>query len=61
MFERGALAAQNPDFVTVPELDEADKKALQYEVEHRWHQPFALYMTIVMCSVGAAVQQVPSL
>lgn len=37
-------------------LNDAEVEALRDEVLHKWRQPFALYETIVICSVGAAVQ-----
>lgn len=54
---KGALVAQNPDdFQDLQELDQTDKDALQYEVDHKWSHPTALYITIIICSLGAAVQ-----
>ena len=37
-------------------LNDAEIEALRDEVLHKWRQPLALYLTIVTCSVGAAVQ-----
>lgn len=37
-------------------LNDAEVEALRDEVLHKWRQPFALYATIVICSIGAAVQ-----
>ena len=37
-------------------LDEPEIEALRNEVLHKWRQPLALYLTIISCSVGAAVQ-----
>ena len=61
ILRRGALVAQSPenfgDDITGPEaLDEAEKKALRDEVEHKWRMPWRLILTIVTCSIGAAVQ-----
>jgi hypothetical protein len=51
--------AQNPaDFETLDVLDDSDRDIIRYENAHRWSHPFTLYMTIVLCSVGAATQLV---
>lgn len=60
LLRKGALVAQSPDnyeditgtYALTPE--EVD--ALRNEVLHKWRQPYALYMTIITCSIGAAVQ-----
>ncbi|KAF8503867.1 hypothetical protein JB92DRAFT_3084245 [Gautieria morchelliformis] len=57
LLQKGALVAQNPpEFESIDELDESEREALRNEVVHKWRQPFALYMTVILCSVGAAVQ-----
>ena len=57
ILKKGALVAQNPAaFETMPELDEAEKLALRQEVTHRWKHPWALYFTIVLNSIAAAIQ-----
>jgi sugar porter (SP) family MFS transporter len=54
---KGALVASDPDnFENVHLLDENDKLALRNEVDHKWSHPWRLYVTIIVCSVGAAVQ-----
>ncbi|KAI6851528.1 MFS transporter [Hortaea werneckii] len=54
---KGALVAQSPaDFENIPELDDADRDALRTEITHRWKHPWALYMTIVLNSIAAAIQ-----
>lgn len=54
---KGALVAQDPDgFETIEELDEEDCEALRKERMHRWSHPKALYLTIFLNSIGAAVQ-----
>lgn len=59
MLRKGALVAQDPTaFETLTELDEDEKIALREEITHKWKQPFALYLTIVLASVAAAVQSV---
>ena len=57
LIQKGALVAQDPPaFEDVAELDEAEKDALRNEVLHKWRQPWALYFTVILCSIGAAVQ-----
>ncbi|KAM0330134.1 hypothetical protein ACHAQA_004307 [Verticillium albo-atrum] len=56
-FKRAALAAQNPNgFDSIPELLESDRAALVTEANHRWKHPKALYFTIFINSVAAAIQ-----
>lgn len=38
------------------DLEEDEKDALRIEVTKKWHHPLKLYVTIVVCSIGAAVQ-----
>lgn len=57
--KKGALVARDPeDFEAVPDLTEQEVMALRDEVLHKWRQPKALYFTIILCSIGAAVQYV---
>ena len=57
LLKRGALVAQNPPaFEQIAELEEAERDALRNEVLHKWRQPRSLYLTVILCSVGAAVQ-----
>ncbi|KAG6850372.1 hypothetical protein H0H93_014326 [Arthromyces matolae] len=57
LLRKGALLAQNPkDFETIPELDEDDREAIRRETTHKWSQPRDLYLTVVVCSIAAAVQ-----
>ncbi|KAL9010500.1 MAG: hypothetical protein Q9173_004572 [Seirophora scorigena] len=54
---KGARIAKDPQyFATIPGVTEEEKLALQDEKRHRFRQPSALYLTIVVCSIGAAVQ-----
>ncbi|KAL2884087.1 hypothetical protein SGCOL_000024 [Colletotrichum sp. CLE4] len=56
-FEKGALAAQSPKaYEDIPELTEDDQTILRNEIKHRWRHPKALYFTILMNSVSAAIQ-----
>lgn len=58
--KKGALVAQDPDnyedidgeFALTPE----EVVVLQREVSHKWKVPRTLYLTIITCSIGAAVQ-----
>ena len=57
MLQRGALVAQNPSgFESLKELTDEEKEHLRVELSHKWKHPRALYMTIIICSIGAAVQ-----
>lgn len=61
LLKKGALVAQDPpSFEAIEELDEDDKVALRREITHKWSQPRILYLTIILCSIGAAVQYVLS-
>lgn len=54
---KGALVARDPaEFETVPDMTDEDISTLRDEVLHKWRQPKALYFTIILCSIGAAVQ-----
>lgn len=55
--KKGALVARDPtEFESVPGLTETEVTALRDEVLHKWRQPTSLYFTIILCSIGAAVQ-----
>lgn len=57
LLKKGALVAQNPsNFENIVELDDADREALRNEVAHRWRHPWALYYTIILNSIAAAIQ-----
>lgn len=60
LFRRGAVLAQNPDdFEDLGDeygLSEEEKQVIRTEREHKWRLPFKLYLTIVTCAIGAAVQ-----
>ena len=57
LLKKGALVAQDPPaFEQIAELDEVERDALRNEVLHKWRQPTALYFTVILCSIGAAVQ-----
>lgn len=57
VLQRGALVARDPaNYASVEGLTEDECLAIQNEVLHKWKQPAALYFTIILCSIGAAVQ-----
>lgn len=57
LLQKGALVAQDPkNFEQVDELNADEREALRNETLHKWRQPRALYVTVILCSVGAAVQ-----
>ncbi|KAJ7644781.1 hypothetical protein FB45DRAFT_898651 [Roridomyces roridus] len=57
LFAQAALVAQNPvDFDTIQELTDEDRHLLRREVTHKWSQPWALYYTIFITSLGSAIQ-----
>lgn len=57
LIKRGALVAQDPtNFESIELLEEEEKEALRFEATHKWRHPALLYVTIVVCSIGAAVQ-----
>lgn len=54
---KGALVAQAPSHIDrIVELDDEDRRVLYEEVTHKWKHPRALYMTIFLNSVAAAIQ-----
>lgn len=54
---KGAMVAKDPAaFESVPDITEIEKDAIRNEVLHKWRQPTKLYFTIILCSIGAAVQ-----
>ncbi|KAF1357999.1 sugar transporter-like protein [Lizonia empirigonia] len=57
LLRKGALIARDPtNFASVPGITQDEKSAIANEVLHKWRQPRVLYITIILCSVGAAVQ-----
>jgi len=54
---KGALISRDPtNFANVPGITEEERTAIANEVLHKWRQPRVLYFTIILCSIGAAVQ-----
>lgn len=60
LLKKGALIAQDPEnYEDIPgehQLTQDECDDLQAEVHHKWRVPRALYVTIITCSLGAAVQ-----
>jgi hypothetical protein len=60
ILKKGALVAQDPtnyeDIKGEHALTETEIDALRQEVLHKWRVPKLLYLTIITCSIGAAVQ-----
>ncbi|KAJ5986460.1 Major facilitator superfamily domain general substrate transporter [Penicillium sp. IBT 35674x] len=54
---KGALAGQDPIAArTSPLLNGQEHEILHVEANHRWRQPWALYYTIILNSIAAAIQ-----
>lgn len=57
ILKKGAQVAKDPRFFeAIRGITEVEKEALRDEEQHRFRQPIGLYITIITCSVGAAVQ-----
>lgn len=57
LLKKGALVAQNPARAQEIEgLTAREREVLEFEAAHRWKHPLRLYVTIIVCSIGAAVQ-----
>ncbi|KAL5357683.1 hypothetical protein BJX96DRAFT_145013 [Aspergillus floccosus] len=57
LLRKGVLISRDPEnYRSVPDLTEEDLTAIENEVLHKWRQPWSLYFTIILCSIGAAVQ-----
>ncbi|KAM4060008.1 major facilitator superfamily protein [Hirsutella rhossiliensis] len=60
IFRKGALVAQDPtgyeDITGEEALTDEEIEVLRNEVLYKWRVPKVLYLTIVTCSIGAAVQ-----
>jgi hypothetical protein len=51
------IVAQSPaDFETLDVLDDDDREIIRYQNVHKWSHPWTLYMTVIICSIGAATQ-----
>lgn len=60
LLKKGALVARDPaNFESISgeyALSSTEIEALHAEVTHKWRHPWTLYYTIILCSIGAAVQ-----
>ncbi|KAJ5048539.1 hypothetical protein NUH16_007044 [Penicillium rubens] len=57
VLKKGALVAQSPAGIEdLSELNDDDRRILYAEHTRRWKHPFALYYTIVLNSISAAIQ-----
>lgn len=56
LLKKGAMVAQDPANFENLDLEEDEKDASCIEVTRKWKHPMRLYVTIVICSIGAAVQ-----
>ncbi|KAL2385157.1 hypothetical protein RJZ90_001453 [Blastomyces dermatitidis] len=57
ILQRGALVAKDPaNFENVEGITDDEVDAIRNEVLHKWRQPKPLLYTIILCSIGAAVQ-----
>ncbi|KAL2144384.1 hypothetical protein VTI28DRAFT_9208 [Corynascus sepedonium] len=60
VLRKGALVAQDPENFEAIDgaetLTQEERAVLRKEVEHKWRLPARLYLTIITCSIGAAVQ-----
>ncbi|KGO68786.1 General substrate transporter [Penicillium italicum] len=57
LLKKGAMVAQTPAGIDhISELDDDDRRVLYEEHTRRWKHPFALYYTIVLNSISAAIQ-----
>lgn len=54
---KGALIAKDPAlFEEVPGMSDHEKQCIRNEVLHKWRQPKALYLSVALTCIGAAVQ-----
>jgi len=57
LFCRAALVARDSiNFEAVSSLQADELAALLYERDHKWHGPFNMWYSIILCAVGAATQ-----
>jgi hypothetical protein len=57
LLKKGAVLAQSPvEFETLDLLSDEDRDAIRYERSHKWGHPLTLYITVFLCSIGAATQ-----
>ena len=57
LLKKGAQIAKDPrSFEVIRGITDAEKQALYNELHHRFRQPAGLYITIILCCIGATVQ-----
>ncbi|KAH0423886.1 sugar transporter [Colletotrichum camelliae] len=57
LFGRAAMVARDMNnFNDVADLSEEERRALEYERDHKWHGPKMLWYSIGLCAIGAATQ-----
>jgi hypothetical protein len=57
LFATAALVARDQSrFEEIGDLTGAERAALIYERDHKWHGPKMLWYSIALCAVGAATQ-----
>lgn len=57
LFGRAAMVARDMNnFNDVADLSEDERRALEYERDHKWHGPKMLWYSIGLCAIGAATQ-----
>ncbi|KAJ7726717.1 putative sugar transporter [Mycena maculata] len=57
LFRRAALVARDAiNFEAVSSLEADELAALLYERDHKWHGPFTMWYSIILCAIGAATQ-----
>lgn len=57
LFKRAARVAHNPhEIATLPDLTDDERRICIEEHTHKWRHPIMMYLTIFICSIGAATQ-----
>jgi hypothetical protein len=57
LFKRAARVAHNPhEIATLPDLTDEERRICIEETTHKWRHPIMMYLTIFICSIGAATQ-----
>jgi len=57
LFRRAARVAHNPhEIAMLPELSDEERRICIEETTHKWRHPLMMYVTIFICSIGAATQ-----
>jgi hypothetical protein len=57
LFKRAARVAHNPhEIATLPDLSDEERRICIEETTHKWRHPIMMYLTIFICSIGAATQ-----